>query len=223
MHSKLFLDIGNTNTKWRYQGKYFVIPTEEFNYDKLQKSSVIWASSVAPHSLDLKKNHVNFVQSQHKYKSLVNTYKEPHNLGSDRWLGMIACYEKSMDRSFILLDIGSAITIDIVNKRGIYQGGLIYPGLEKIRLIFDNFPVAYYENINAIGQSTEECWSIGTLSLIVNEINQKIIEFHRQFPDAEIYTTGGGYSNIQKFLNFPNNYYENLVLDGLELFVNNMG
>jgi len=223
MQGNILVDIGNTNTKWKFEENYFVLPTENFDFCKLPSCSKIWVSNVSSKSYNTKKSNVGFVLSQKRYKSLINSYTDSESLGCDRWLGMIACYETSYGKSFILLDIGTAITIDIVNKSGNHLGGLIFPGLKKIRECFDNFSISSSKNIEKIGQSTEEAWTIGTLNIIVNAINHKIGELKVKFPDALIFLTGGGYAEIQEFLEFDHSYHENLVLDGLELYVNNMG
>ena len=57
----------------------------------------------------------------------------------------------------------------------------------------------------------------------MNAINHKIRELKAKFPDALSFLTGGGYTDIQEFLEFDHSYHENLVLDGLEFYVNNMG
>jgi len=222
MLSSILVDIGNTITKWKFEGNYFVLPTEKFEFDMLPNCSKIWVSNVSSKSFNIKKLHVGFVLSQKRYKSLTNAYNDPESLGCDRWLAMIACYEASRGKNFILLDIGTAITIDVVNNSGNHLGGVIFPGLKKVRGCFNNFPVSSDINIDQIGQSTEKAWTIGTLNLIVNAINHKIRELKDKFPDSLILLTGGGYFEIQKFIEFDHSYHENLVLDGLELYVNNM-
>jgi len=223
MHSRILLDIGNTRTKWKFEGKFFELNTENFKLEKLPKSSNIWVSNVSNKALDVNNKFIHFVESQEKYKSLINAYDNPQSLGPDRWVGMIASYEFSQGKSFIMIDIGSAITIDIVNQSGIHQGGLIFPGLKKIRECFNNFPISSNINIDKIGQSTEAAWTIGTLSLIVNTINLKVRELNTNCPHALIFLTGGGYPEIQDFLKFDHSYHKNLVLDGIEFFANNMG
>ena len=223
MLSSILVDIGNTNTKWKFEEEYFILPTENFELDLLPSCPRIWISNVSSNSFKSKKFNVCFVESQVRYKSLTNVYSDPKSLGCDRWLGMIASYELSQGKSFVLVDVGTAITIDIVNNSGNHLGGLIFPGLKKLRGCFNNFPVSSDKNIDQIGQSTEKAWTIGTLSLIVNAINHKITELKVKFPEALIFITGGGYTDIQEFLEFDYSYHENLVLDGLEFYVNNMG
>jgi len=224
MHSSILVDIGNTNTKWTFEGDYFILPTVNFEFDKLPSCpKKIWVSNVSLKSFDPGENHIVLVESQESYKSMVNAYSDPISLGSDRWLGMIASYEITQGKSFIFLDIGTAITIDVVSKSGTHQGGLIFPGIEKLRQTFDNFPVSSTCCINELGRSTEEAWSNGTISLLVNTINHKIGKIKEEMSDVSIFITGGGYSCIQNFIDFDHVYNENLVLDGLELYVNNMG
>jgi len=223
MHRLIFLDIGNTNTKWRFESRSFALPTQKFEFDKLPNSPRIYVSNVSQRVFDAANDIVTYVQSQKSYKSLINAYTKPKSLGSDRWLAMIASYEFSQGKSFIMVDIGSAITIDAVDKYGSHLGGLIFPGLEKIRQGFNFHTVPTGKNIAGVGESTEEAWTIGTLSIIVNTINQKIKELEIKLPKASIFITGGGYSDLQEFIDFKHDYRENLVLDGLEFYANNVG
>ena len=223
MSSFVYLDIGNSNTKWKFKETYFALPTSQFKLDKLPKSNKIWLSNVSREFFIDDFSNIFVVESQRKYKSLTNSYREPKLLGSDRWLAMIASYEKSNKSSFITIDIGSAMTIDVVDSLGNHQGGLIFPGLQKIRQSFDNFPLSDCNNIHILGDSTQEAWTIGTLALVVNSINLKVNQLMSEFIDARIFITGGGFMEVKKLLNFPYVYQKNLVLDGLEFFADNMG
>jgi len=223
MNNCIYLDIGNSNAKWKHKGKYFEVPTANFNLDNLPESSKIWISNVFADFKFSNKSNISLVESQKRYKSLINSYKEPHMLGSDRWLAMIASYELSLGKEFIVVDIGSAVTIDLVDNSGLHIGGVIFPGLLKIRNSFNHFPVEKEIKFKEIGESTKQAWSIGTLDLIVNGINQKIHDLKQRMPDASIYLTGGGYEDIQEFIDFSHDYHKNLVLDGLELYADNVG
>jgi len=221
MNKNIYLDIGNSYAKWKLQEKYFEIPTNQFELEKLPKSSKIWLSNVSDDFGFSKNPNILIVKSQATYKSLKNSYKNPSLLGSDRWLAMIATYEMCQ-KSFITIDIGSAVTIDVVDCFGNHQGGIIFPGLHKIRQAF-NFSLNEVENIQILGDSTEKGWAIGTLSQIVYLINLKVNELKIEFPDACIFISGGGFEDVKKHLNFSYEYHKNLVLDGLEFYADNMG
>jgi len=57
----------------------------------------------------------------------------------------------------------------------------------------------------------------------VNSINYKVKNLRLEMPDALIFITGGGYQQIRDFLEFNHDYNENIVIEGLELFADNMG
>jgi len=223
MDSSIYLDIGNSKTKWKFEGKYFDTPTNDFILAEIPDSSKIWISNVSSTFIFESKPNFVLVESQKRYKSLVNSYEKPNMLGSDRWLAMIALYEMNPVKGFILVDIGTAITIDVVDNSGLHLGGVIFPGLSKIRDAFDHFPVSKEATINEISQTTMGAWSTGTLDLVVNGINRKVHDIKTNEPDLDIHLTGGGVNDLEKFLDFSYYYHENLVLDGLELFADNVG
>jgi len=223
MNSNIYIDIGNSNAKWKYKDKYFVTSTKRFNLDDLPKSSNVWLSNVSSDFLLNNKSNVFIVRSKKRYKSLINSYESPDQLGSDRWLAMIASYEINPNQAFAVVDIGTAVTIDFVNSSGLHLGGVIFPGLEEVRKIFKHFPISNKINKIEVGQSTKDAWSIGTLGLIVNGINHKINDIKTIDPIVNIYLTGGGFNDVERFLNFQYDYNKNLVLDGLEIYANNMG
>jgi len=222
MTDDLYLDIGNTNTKWKFHNNYFLESSNTFDFNILPLASTIWVSCVSSRRFENVPSNVFFIEAESKYKSLLNSYQETQTLGADRWMSMIACYEMCNKNSFITIDIGSAVTIDLVDSLGNHQGGLIIPGLQKIRETF-NFSENHIENLHSLGDSTQQGWSIGTMSLIVNFINLKVNELKIKFPSAPIFISGGGFEDLKNFIQFPYSYHRNLVLDGLEYYVNNMG
>src|SRR4029453_19104935 len=55
-------------------------------------------------------------------------YESPKDVGADRIVNGIAAYEKFHD-TCIIVDFGTATTIDLISKKGEYVGGAIAPGL----------------------------------------------------------------------------------------------
>jgi type III pantothenate kinase len=55
-------------------------------------------------------------------------YESPKDVGADRIVNGIAAFEKYHD-SCIIVDFGTATTIDLISKKGEYVGGAIAPGL----------------------------------------------------------------------------------------------
>ncbi|MGI4982864.1 MAG: type III pantothenate kinase [Janthinobacterium lividum] len=59
---------------------------------------------------------------------LVNAYVEPAKLGSDRWAGMIGAHALYPGEALLIATLGTATTIDAIDARGHFVGGLIAPG-----------------------------------------------------------------------------------------------
>ena len=58
-----------------------------------------------------------------------NRYKDPKQVGQDRLVNARAAHEL-YGKNCIIVDFGTAITIDVVNRKKEYLGGLIMPGVE---------------------------------------------------------------------------------------------
>ena len=69
--------------------------------------------------------------------ALLNGYKNPAQLGADRWHGMIAACAKFPDESLIVVSCGTATTIDCIRAEplaaAVFVGGVIAPGFDLMR------------------------------------------------------------------------------------------
>ena len=60
---------------------------------------------------------------------LRNNYTVPAQVGKDRLLNALAAH-RIHRKDCIVIDYGTAITFDVVTREGVYEGGLIAPGVE---------------------------------------------------------------------------------------------
>lgn len=60
---------------------------------------------------------------------LANHYRQPRQVGQDRLVGAFAA-KKLYGAPLIIVDLGTAITVDVVSRQGVYQGGMIIPGVQ---------------------------------------------------------------------------------------------
>ena len=58
-----------------------------------------------------------------------NGYKETQQLGVDRWLAILAAYER-VAGAVCVVDAGTATTVDLVAADGVHLGGYILPGVD---------------------------------------------------------------------------------------------
>jgi len=213
-------DIGNTNIKICKINKNFKItntylfetrsPSLEKNLKKkllqlLNKnvSRKVLFSSVVPKiyykiSRMLKKNKIEvFEIKKFKLKKIMNfKIKKYSQLGSDRIANAIGTYYK-FKNNCIVIDFGTATTFDIIKKKGIYDGGIIAPG---IKLSIDNLfsstallPMFKFNKYPSnYGKNTKEALSSGFYwgyEGLINNIINKIIKKNSIY--FKIVLTGG--------------------------------
>jgi type III pantothenate kinase len=61
-----------------------------------------------------------------------NGYEQYQRLGLDRWLAVVGAYQLSRKASLVI-DLGTAVTVDFVTADGAHLGGFICPGLPLMR------------------------------------------------------------------------------------------
>jgi len=141
----LAVDIGNTNIGFALfkRGRIirrFEIPRKGYSktrlFGKLKNLSGFDAiiCSVVPQQTrtlcrDLKKiAKKTYIIGKDIEVPIKNLYHKPKQLGQDRMVNAYAAREL-YGKPLVVIDLGTAITIDCVNKEGAYLGGMILPGL----------------------------------------------------------------------------------------------
>ncbi len=137
-----------------------------------------------------------------------NLYKRPKSVGQDR---LVTAYgtKRLYGNPLIIIDFGTAVTIEAVSKNGAYLGGIITPGL-RITLEALGQKTALLPNLDLsrkvtklplIGRTTSESMYSGLffgfslmISALINELKKKIGK------NAKVIATGGDIGNIRKFL-----------------------
>ena len=227
--SNLFVDIGHSAVKWRtLDSEVFSQSVDKFSEKSLPDNQSVWLSAVAHReivqAIEMEFSDVTVVKSLSHFGSLTIAYKEPLDLGSDRFLAMLGALKHFPNRNLLIVDIGSALTIDVVNDIGEHQGGLIMPGLEAIRGSFDKFSTNS-KNLNSLNlqSSTDEAWLSGTQAMFISSIKEQITTYETKQPDGIVALTGGSVRSLISELPETVNYFDNLVLDGLESYSKSMG
>jgi type III pantothenate kinase len=227
--SNLFVDIGHSAVKWRtLDSEVFSQGVEKFSEKSLPDSQSVWLSAVAhPHiveTINMKFSDVEVVKPLSHFGSLTIAYKEPLDLGSDRFLAMLGALKHFPDRNMLIIDVGSALTIDVVNNSGEHQGGLIMPGLQALRGSFAKFATNTKSlNSSNLQSSTDKAWLSGTQKMLISSIKEQITGFESEYLDGKVILTGGSVRGFISELPETVNYFDNLVLDGLESYSKSMG
>jgi len=157
--------------------------------------------------VDITKGNIDFS----KYKS---------RLGEDRIVCCQAAVAKHGTQT-IVVDLGTATTINIVNKDSIFEGGVILTGLETgLKALTKNTAqlplVDNLKNVKLIGTDTTEGLVsgaiMGTVCMIEGFINR--IK-HETNSDYTVILTGGNANKIMQYSNFKFIHEPSLLLEGL--------
>jgi len=234
-------DIGNTSVKISILNhqfdikKSYNIDTEKLykknNINKFFKKLLnknlnqkILFSSVVPKKYKLIKSYLkekNFQSFEIKdlqiKKILKINIKNFNQLGSDRIVNAIG---SKKNKNCIIIDFGTATTFDIL-KDGIYDGGVIAPGVELSIKNLNKFtallPLLHLNNKQKnYGKNTKEALNAGFLwgyeGLVNNIINKIIIKSKKNY---KIILTGGYAKIFKKFIKRKTMIDQNITTKGI--------
>lgn len=239
---ELLVDIGNTNIKWALNedgvlGEVACLALQpdrpqvlENAWDELPHPERMRVSNVAGDEVECLIAGVAqrlwglppyFARSSKHGYGVTIAYSVPQRLGVDRWLALVAVRSAHMGPA-IVLDCGTAVTLDAVDATGLHLGGLIVPGL---RMMWDcmyartRIPQASYtEPESILGKDTGECITGGAVQAItgMTERLRNKLQLENGFEPA-IVLTGSGAGPIGRQLEFPWLHEPDLVLKGLAI------
>jgi type III pantothenate kinase len=219
----LYVDIGNTAVKWLFDGQYHSVLVADFSIDLLPKSSQAFVSCVTDRSLLDGFNDTIFVESQATFKSFVSAYKQSNKLGVDRFLAMIAAIDQLPNQNLLIIDAGSALTFDLVLASGEHEGGLIMPGLGKLRRSFAQFESCSKNlTLKSTANNTTDAWEFGTANMLMSVIKDQIEQHQTALGDLRVVLTGGDAKVVAYRLNHQVDIESYLVLDGLALYAQSL-
>ena len=147
---------------------------------------------------------------------------EPDKIGTDRVVSAAAAYEVAED-VVIVADLGTAVTIDLVDQNGIFLGGVICPGFEISAKALRDY-TAQLPNIKVTkpkapyGKNTVDAINCGLYYSILGALQEIIRRYAEEFgkwPQTVI--TGSGAKVIADDCEFIDNYVPNLVVKGIVL------
>ena len=239
-------DIGNTNV---HVGLYLdrklvrklVYPTyREFLFAKIEsifshdKFEGVAVASVVPHVAKklvalCKKYKIRplFISSKLKC-GLKYRYHDPATLGADRIAAVVGALTR-FRRDVIVIDAGTAITMDVARHGGDYLGGIICPGMkilaESVHGTTAQLPrIKVRKPDNLLGRSTEECIRSGIFNGTIVMVEGLIRVVKKQVKgDFFCVATGGSGKIIAENVGAIAEYDENICLNGaLEIYYRNV-
>ncbi|RKQ95916.1 type III pantothenate kinase [Kushneria sinocarnis] len=238
----LDLDIGNTLSKWRLKDRTTseirsrgaVWTREQWrpgaDIPDLDVITAIRISNVArsevlEQTVSLLKRRVatiHVARSRREALGVINGYEEPGRLGVDRWLVSLAGYQ--LTGGCMVVDCGSAITVDTVLPGGAHLGGYILPGLRLMKesLQLGTRKVAIDPDVEpgavpGPGRNTIDAVNHGVYLAAISAINR----IYSETCDGEnialpLLLTGGDARVVSRGIEPPHAVWPDMVYAGLE-------
>lgn len=243
MSRRLLVDLGNTRIKWwleqgdllaadraEHHGTDGMALAERCFAALAPPQQVVIASVAAPAVTDAladwMRQHwsidpVRLVSPAHGL-GVRNAYAEPARLGVDRWLTLIAAWHQGLAPA-VIVDCGTAITIDALAGDGRHLGGVILPGPELQRQSLSararGIPDEPWAPAAPLGRDTRSGVSGGCILGVAAAIDAIARQqVHALGGQAMLVITGGGAEQILPWLASGWLHRPGLVLEGLRLW-----
>ena len=126
-----------------------------------------------------------------------NGYATPQTLGLDRLAAAVAANALYPNSNVLIVDFGTAITVDFVSAEGRFLGGNISPGaatrFRALHHFTKRLPLCELdeESVRLLGNSTRTAIESGVVNGIVYEIEGYIRDLQQRYNNLRIIFTGG--------------------------------
>lgn len=207
--AQLVIDIGNSRTKLAvFEGRRLIrsekfrqvdrtILNQYLNNNEIRQSIISSVNNEIAGLEDLLKEKTQYIRfSALLDTGIVNRYKSPDTLGLDRLAGVLGAKALFPNRNCLVIDAGTCITYDAIDKNGVYEGGSISPGLNMRLKAMHQFTgrlpeVELSEYNDWQGDDTVSAMLSGTVNGSAEEIKGFIEIYNSKYPELQVILCGG--------------------------------
>jgi type III pantothenate kinase len=236
----IVVDVGNTRIKWGLCSSDLVwslasLPPDDVDAWNKQihewklSSSQEWiVSGVHPGRRDA------LVAWLHKHSKAVHVLTSgtqlpievqvdnPEQVGIDRLLNAVAANRRRQENvAAILIDAGSAVTVDYVDGNGVFRGGAIFPGFRLMAQALHDCTallplVKMDEAVLPPGTSTVTAIQTGVYHAVLGGIERLIVAYQHRYPiPFEVFLTGGDAKHLAPRLHHHAHLWPEMTLEGI--------
>ena len=237
----LLLDVGNSRCKWALVRDGQSTHRGAFNntewsalqqvFAQLPRPARILVSNVAGAAMAERLRALCapwdcplvFVAAQKQQCGVRNGYQQPHRLGSDRWAALIAAWQR-VRGACLVVNCGTATTVDALSAEGEFIGGLILPGLYLMQQSLLGNAAQLAEKTGTLCDfplNTADAMHSGVLRATLGAIEHQYSLLASSFADARCVLSGGAAERVRPYLVMPLDHVDNLVLHGLQIIGEN--
>ncbi|WP_163718205.1 type III pantothenate kinase [Mangrovibacterium lignilyticum] len=240
----LVIDIGNTRCKWAiFDKRNLIVQDTAKTFDLHLLGQIIASHEGIDQAIlssvrefpkecrDTLAEHTDyFIELTHQTPTpIVNRYKTPQTLGLDRLAAAVGASISFPGTPLLVIDAGTAITIDFVSASNEFMGGNISPGIETRFRALNHFTgqlplVDLKSEFVGLGVDTISAIRAGVQKGVIFEIESYIKEYKEKYTELTTVLTGGHCQFIAQHLQAPVQLIDDLTLKGLlEILLFNAG
>jgi type III pantothenate kinase len=220
---KLLVDVGNTALKLAtHEGQQINFVTQEkIDWTKIELmlvASVRQNEQLEKLIKQAKRHSVRIVNAEVSavHNKVICGYKHYQNLGIDRWLVVLGAAALHPNQTTIIIDAGTATTLDVLIDGTQHQGGWIIPGIDLMMGSITKraekvFKTSEAEFKNKVGENTPVALSYGCLAATLGLAKQARALYGQQV----LILCTGGYGKLISDNLENSQFIEDLVLQGL--------
>ncbi|MCS7045999.1 MAG: type III pantothenate kinase [Gemmataceae bacterium] len=143
----------------------------------------------------------------------------PERVGIDRLFNAVAANAaRSKDRAALMIGAGTAITVDLLDRHGVFQGGVILPGLRLMTKALHEY-TALLPMVDDLGvvvlpaKNTEDAVRSGTISAAVGGVLWAASRMTA--PPTDVFLTGGDAEMLATQLDLTVRVWPEMTLEGM--------
>jgi type III pantothenate kinase len=207
--AQLVIDIGNSRTKVAIFNDLQLVRvdivedldvgdlTSYLDSGQITKSIISSVKEEIAGFEEILRKRTNYIRfSARLNNGIDNQYKTPDTLGLDRLAAVIGAKALFFEKNCLVIDAGTCITYDAIDKNGVYIGGSISPGLNMRLKAMHEFtgrlPLVELTDYDAgQGYDTKTSMLSGVLNGAFNEVKGFIEAYRLQYADLQIILCGG--------------------------------
>ena len=161
-----------------------------------------------------------FVRAQNAMHGVRLSYSDIASFGVDRYVSLVAAHQLYPNMDCIIVDCGTAVTIDALSASGDHLGGVILPGLDLMRrsLLQDTAGIHNLKEtqVDLFAHQTDVAVNSGVTFTVVAAIDHIVTKMQKSLQQPVMHLlSGGGAENLREHLETRFEFVRTLCLQGL--------
>lgn len=242
----LLMDVGNSRIKWGVCENGEIHRTGHISQAKVRENGLqvlttrlprdiddVFVSNVAGTTFATRLSgvigmhcgcDVRFARSERRGWGITGSYAQPRRMGVDRWVALVGAWTE-VQGTCLIVDCGTAVTIDALDDNGHHLGGQIIPGVatmaEALTSATSDIPQVRPApgrdgaDLGMFGRNTAAAVREGAQNAVCGAVDRAIRTLQSHAYEPVVILTGGDASRILSALCEPPLHRPHLVLQGL--------